>query len=631
MLKKLDGLRFEIFSDKYKDAGEDNWPDRCRTVAKVASSAEPADVREKYEQKFYQALGAMEFIPGGRILYGAGRKGGRQNMLNCYFIEPQDTVESIAKTISDTYKIGCSGGGIGYNFSKLRPLGDDIQNMKHSAPGAVSLIKTINVIGQEIKAGGNRRVALMGILDVNHPELFNFLKVKLDKSQLNNFNISVAVTDRFLEACENDEEWYFSWGNKKYHIYDVETEDTIHTVGALDEEDAKGRVREHLIMNPASEMEVTQRKIYAKDIWKRIWRSAVECGCPGIFNISRTNNWNCVNYFEHLSGTNPCGEIPLPSYGNCCLGHVNLNEMVLEDGSDVDWKKLARTVRTGVRFLDNILSVNHFPVSDCREVGHKSRRIGLGVMGLHYMLIKLGLKYGSEKSLEFIDRLFATIRNEAYKSSAYLARDKGSFPEFDPKQFLATDYARSLPVMTRMLIRQLGMRNGVVLTIAPTGTSGMVVGASTGVETIFAPMYFRKIKMGNAIKREVVFDPLFREYLDEGKDVSMFQGAYDVTPEEHMKVQATIQRYIDNSISKTINLPSDVDADELIETSLEFAPYVKGLTVYRAGSKGQEPLEAIPTTEENVKKYASQDAYSAKVAETSEDAVVCSIDGGDCG
>ena len=626
-IKVLEGLRYDIFADKYQYPGEKNWGDRSKAVAKAAASAESDDNKQKWEKKFYETIGSQDLVPGGRILYGAGRKNGRQNMLNCYFIEPQDTVESIAKTLADTYRIGCSGGGLGFNFSKIRPLGDDIQNMKHSAPGSVSLIKTINTLGQEIKAGGNRRVALMGILDVNHPELFNFLTVKLDKKQLNNFNISVAITDRFIESCENDEEWYFTYNNKKYFIFDVETEGVAHVIGAHDEEDARGRVREHLLINPASEMTVTQRKVMAKDIWRKIWTSAVECGCPGIFNISRTNSYNCINYFEYLPGTNPCGEIPLPSYGNCCLGHVNLDQMLLPDNSDVDWNKLAATVKTGVRFLDNILTVNHFPVADCREAGHRSRRIGLGVLGLHYMLIKLGMKYGSEKSLGFISRLFATIRNEAYKASAYIARDKGSFPEFDRSKFLATDFAKTLPITVRMLIKEHGIRNGVLLTIAPTGTTGMTVGVSTGVEPIFSPMYFRKIKKGNAIKEEVVFDPLFREFLDNGKDVSFFQGAYDVTPQEHLKVQGTIQKYVDNSISKTINLPETADPESLLDVALAFAPYVKGLTVYRAGSKGEEPLRVIPTTEENIKKYADQDAYAVRSA----DASMCSINGGDCG
>ena len=630
-LKVLDGLRYDLFSDKYQAPGEKNWGDRAKVVARVGASPEPDDQKQKWEKKFYDVLGSADFVPGGRILYGAGRKNGMQNMLNCYFIQPEDNIESIAKTMADTYKIGCSGGGLGYNFSKIRPFGDDIQDMKNSAPGAVSLMKTIDVIGKEIKAGGNRRVALMAELEVTHPELLKFLTVKLDKKELNNFNISVAITDRFIEACENDEDWYFTFSGRKYFVYDVEAEGVIHTVCALSEEDAKGRVRQHLLDDPSTVLLVVEKSIKAMDIWRKIWTSAVECGCPGIFNISRANSYNCINYFEYLPGTNPCGEIPLPSYGNCCLGHVNLDQMLLEDETDVDWNKLAATVKIGIRFLDNILSVNHFPVASCREVGHRSRRIGLGVMGLHYMLIKLGLKYGSERCLGFLARLFATIRNEAYKASSYLARDKGSFPAYDRKKFLSTDFAKTLPITVRMLIKEHGIRNGVSLTIAPTGTTGATLGVSTGVETIFSPMYFRKFKKGNATQKEVVFDPLFRKFLDEGKSVEAFQGAYDVTPQEHLKVQGTIQKYIDNSISKTINLPEDADSEVLLEIALAFAPYVKGLTVYRAGSKGAEPLEAIPTTEENIKKYIDQDAYTVKTAETVNDAVLCSLDGGECG
>jgi len=300
---------------------------------------------------------------------------------------------------------------------------------------------------------------------------------------------------------------------------------------------------------------------------------------------------------------------------------------MVEDG-EFDWKRFAASVRTGVRFLDNVLTVNSFPIEECREVAHKSRRIGLGIMGYHYMLIKLGIKYGSDKCLEFTDRLMSTFRDEAYKTSLYLSRDKGPFEEFNASKYLKEEFARTLPARIRMLIREHGIRNAVMLTVAPTGTISMVHGVSSGVEPIFSAMYKRRYRENNTWQETVVVDPLFKEYYEKGSNLDNFVGAYDVSPKQHMAVQAVFQRYIDSSISKTINLPETSTAEELSNTALAFAPYLKGLTIYKAGSKGQEPLEAIALTEENIQKYMGVESV---IEEEVQDATMCSINGGDCG
>ena len=374
--------------------------------------------------------------------------------------------------------------------------------------------------------------------------------------------------------------------------------------------------------------DVKEMKFKALDLWNKIWENSVKSGDPGIFNIDLANNYTNVSYFERMNATNPCGEITLPPYGNCCLGNINLANMVEENG-EFDWKKLASTVRLGIRFLDNVLTVNHYPIPECDEVGQRSRRVGLGVLGMHYMLIKLGIKYGSEKCLEFLDRLFATIRDEAYKTSVYLARDKSPFPAFNAKFYLQESYARTLPARIRMMIKEHGIRNAVMLTVPPTGTISMVHGVSSGIEPIFAAMYMRRYRVANTWAEQVVLDPLFKEYLEQGKDLGLFVGAYDVTPEEHMKVQATIQRYIDNAISKTINLPNTAQWEEISKVALQYAPYLKGLTVYRAGSKGMEPLQAIPLTEENIEKYAKP--VIKTVAAEAASAEVCRIGDNSCG
>jgi ribonucleoside-diphosphate reductase alpha chain len=629
MIKQLNELGQKIFEHRYAYPGETKYSDRCKAMAKHISSAERDDEKESYERRFYDVLATGDFVPGGRIIFGSGRS--RQNMLNCYVLEPEDSVDSIGKVIADMYKISCAGGGIGFNFSKIRPRGDDIQNIKNSAPGAVSVMRMINEIGNHVRAGKNRRTALMAELNVTHPDILEFLKVKLDLGELTNFNISVAITDRFIQACENDEDWYFTFNNRKYFMYEMTrtspdgSQEQVWTV-ALDEKDAVERVKLHQLKHFNDTFDnVKEVKYKALELWNKIWENSVKSGDPGIFNIDLANSYTNVSYFERMNATNPCGEITLPAYGNCCLGNINLANMV-DDSGEFDWKRLAHTVRLGVRFLDNVLTVNHYPIPECNEVGQRSRRIGLGVLALHYMFIKLGIKYGSEKSLEFLDRLYTTIRDEAYKASIYLARDKSPFPAFNAKLYLQESFARTLPARIRMLIKEHGIRNAVLLTVPPTGTISMVHGVSSGIEPIFAAMYMRRFRVANTWAEEVVLDPLFKEYIEKGKSLDLFVGAYDVTPEEHIKVQATIQKYIDNAISKTINLPNDAQWENIAKVALQYAPYLKGLTVYRAGSKGMEPLQAIPLTQENIEKYAKPQA----VAETAS-AEVCRIGDNSCG
>ena len=635
MITQLNKIGQEIFETRYAYPGETRWSERSRAIAKVVASAEKDEDKERTEKTFYEAISSGDFIPGGRIIYGAGRNQGRQNLLNCFVIIPEDNVDSIGKTVMDMYKISCAGGGVGFNVSKIRPKGDDIGNVLNSAPGAVSVLQMINEVGNHVRSGKNRRTALMGILNVTHPDILEFLHVKLDQKQLTNFNISVAITNRFLEAVENDEPWHFTFNNKEYYCFNVrrinseQNRDEVVTIVGLNEQDVLNRASNFHKVHWMDQFEVIGRKDFkARDLWNKIWINAVESGDPGVYNIDLANSYTNVSYFERLDSTNPCGEISLPSYGNCCLGNINLNNMVLEDNSDVDWKRLARTVRAGVRFLDNVLTVNSFPTEECRQVGERSRRIGLGVTGLHYMLIKLGIRYGSDKCLEFLERLFATIRDEAYLQSVYLARDKSPFPAFNSSLYLKEEFAKTLPARIRMLIKEHGIRNAVMLTIPPCGTISMLHGVSSGIEPIFAAMYNRRWRHANVWKESVVIDPLFQEYYDKGKKLDVFVGAYDVTPEEHIKVQATIQKYIDSCISKTINLPGDAKAESFKDTALQYAGYMKGFTIYRAGSKGMEPLAAIPLTQENIEKYMKkQELLEVGVA----DGQACSMADGSCG
>ena len=306
-------LGHKIFMEKYAFPGETTWKECAKRTATQAAVAEPAEKRSSVEKKFYDAIRSGDFCPGGRILFGSGRL--HQNLLNCYVLDPEDSVESIGKTISDMYKISCGGGGIGFNFSNIRPKGNDIGNIPNSAPGSISVMRMINEIGNHVRAGKNRRTALMSILNITHPDLLEFLDVKLDRNELTNFNISVAITSRFIEAVENNEEWYFTWGGRhqQYFQYKVsrvseDGNDSV-TVIALDEKDAVGRAS--MFYKKHHEDTFTKAKkvpIMAKKLWGRLVENAIESGEPGIFNIDFANEYTNVSYFEHMPSTNPCGE-----------------------------------------------------------------------------------------------------------------------------------------------------------------------------------------------------------------------------------------------------------------------------------------------------------------------------------
>jgi len=622
----LSGLPKDIFLSRYAMSNESSWEECAKRVSESISQVEHNDCRIQHQKAFFEAIGTGDFMPGGRILFGAGRP--KYNMLNCYRLHPDDTIESIGQTIKDMYLISCGGGGIGFNFSSIRPKGDDIQNIKWSAPGSVSNMKMINEIGEHVRAGKNRRTALISILNVDHPDLLEFLHVKLDLHELNNFNISIGVTNEFLEAVKENKEWKFKFNNRQYHLYQMKRkselgDDTIK-VPALSSEDAIGRAKYHFRKHQNDEfLEVKCIKLMAKDIWELMIKNSWTCGDPGIYNISMANSYTNVGYFETLDSPNPCGEIPLPAYGNCCLGHVNLSNMFDENKNDVNWKKFANTIRIGIRFLDDVLSANHYPIPECKMVGEKSRRIGLGVTGLHYLLLKLGFKYGDKKCVEFLDRLFATFRNEAYIASIDLAKEKGSFPAFDASKYCKEEFFKQLPPRIQAAIKKNGIRNAVMLTIAPCGTNSMVLGVSSGVEPIFAPIYERSFRDKTVWKKEIVIDSLFENFYHNKKSLKHFVSAYDVSVEQHIIVQATIQKYIDSAISKTTNIPEDYPVDQLGQVILDYAEHVKGFTIYRTNSRGLEPLKPIKfTSEEELKDLMDKNhSYSAESISACKDGV----------
>ncbi len=635
---QLKGLSHDIFMERYAYPGDKDWNDRADTISRVVSSAEGDDKKEQWREEFWNVLEPGDFIPGGRIIFGAGRP--KFNLLNCYVLWPEDNVESIGQVIKDSYLISCGGGGIGYDFSQIRPRGDDIQNIRNSAPGVVSNMLMIDQIGEHVRSGKNRRTALIAILRVDHPDLFEFLGAKLDKETLNNFNISVGITNEFINAVNKNKEWRFTFNGRQYDMYKVTGRDIPNggpgtpvsvMVAALSEEDAIGRADIHFKPTFTTTFKkATKVKTMARAIWDKLFQSAIECGDPGIYNVDLANSYTNVSYFEYLPSTNPCGEIPIPAYGNCCLGHINLSNMVDWNGR-VQWKKMARTVRAAVRFLDNVLTINHFAVAECREVGHRSRRIGMGVTGLHYFLIKAGYNYGDESCCEFVERLFSTIRDEAYKASIELAKEKGAFTAFDSEKYLEEEFAKTLPPRIRREIKRHGIRNAVMLTCAPCGTNSMVLGVSTGIEPMYSPVYERSYLDNNVWKKQLVVDPLFRR-LYETKDprIKHCLGAFDVTPEEHIRIQASIQKYVDQSLSKTCNLPEKTKYEDIKDIILDYASDVKGFTIYRSGSRGVEPLKAISINK--MKKVELEKLMKEAVGYGTEESspAMCKLDGGGC-
>jgi ribonucleoside-diphosphate reductase alpha chain len=392
----------------------------------------------------------------------------------------------------------------------------------------------INSMGDELKAGGGRRVALMLSLDAEHQDLPEFLDAKLDLGRLNNANVSVVFNG-------DPAEW---------------------------------------IEDPAN-----------KESWDKIVANSLKGGEPGLLNVGLANRMSNVSYWNKLVTSNPCGEIIMAPYECCCLGSLVLPRFV-SDGA-VDFGKLGKAVKTAVRFLDNVLSVNNYPLPIIEKTCNDVRRIGLGVMGLHDMLLLMGHKYSSPEGRNMVDMVMAFIKNEAYLASANLAEEKGAFPVYDSSQEagfadteLGTHFAAS--VMAK------GLRNCAVLTIPPTGTTSMVAGVTSGIEPMFAPAYERRyFAPDNSQQMEVVFHPLFEEFLSGSKDVEHFEGAHDITPEDHLKMQTVCQKHVDNAVSKTINIPPGFPEEEFSSLLKRYLPQLKGITVYPEGSRENQPLTPI--------------------------------------
>lgn len=562
------GFALQIFKDRYSISLEETFQEACRRVANFIASAEDGEKIKQFEERFYEIMSTNRFSPGGRIWRGAGRS--KSQMLNCFILEEDslDSREGWGEIIKDIIIISGTGGGCGISFSKVRPRGTVIRGTGGESTGSVSLMKMINAACEELRAGGSRRSALMFCLDWRHPDLLEFLEVKLDKKQLNNANISVCIDNDFLKLVEEDSEIIFKWQDKEYN------------------------------------------RSKARDIWNKIIDNSLLTGDPGILNRGYANQQNNLFYHADLISTNPCAEIWGIENDCCDLGAINLHSHVIN--GEIDWDLLDETTHLGVRFLDDVLTQNYFPLKKIQEVCHKIRRVGIGVMGTHDMLLELNIKYSSKEALEIIDKTMNFIKKRAYEASIFLSIEKGQFPILDREQFVKSGFCKSsLPKYIRRRILEYGIRNCALLDIAPCGTISIVAGVSSGIEPMFAPVYTRRFNKHLNIQKEereksseIVVHPLLRTFIEKERDYSHFEGAHEILPEQHILMQKICQKHIDNALSKTLNLPKDFKSKELSDLILKNIKDLKGVTIYRDSSKDSSPLEPLPITE--AKKYLNK-------------------------
>ncbi len=607
-----EGLADVIFKQRYAIAGSEDWDAATRRVAEHISAAEHNGNRTKWADRFHHALRDNLFIPGGRIFYGSGRPKGQ--LLNCFVVPTDDSREGWGKTVSDMLVISGTGGGVGINFSPIRPRGTPIGGTGGEATGATSLMEVIDQVGEVIKAGGGRRTALMLCLDYNHGDLREFLfkkfnRVEIDTTSEESVRAALSKTypdlpadsvSAIIDAVADDPQSEIVLHHLLKHQRDKVLRNANVSINVDQAFFDAVHAEEDIVMTWRGK-EVD--RIAATELWDLIARNAWESGEPGILNRGLANEMNNIWYHSPLISTNPCGEIWLEPYGCCDLGAINLSRHINESGDDFDWDALADTVTMGVRFLDNVLDVNTYPLPEIEKNCRQVRRIGLGVLGLAHALVKIGIRYDRADGRRKVDQLFNFIKKRSYEASTYLAAEKGAFPVFDADKFLDSGFCKTLNKSTRAKVREYGIRNCAILTIAPTGTTSMVAGTSSGIEPIFACGYRRRYYAAaegsndRVLQEQIVIDPLFQDLYESGADVSAFVSSHEVDVESHLKMQAICQKHIDNAVSKTINLPNDYPVEDFKDMLLEYAPKLKGTTIYRSGSRGNEPLTPLSVDE----------------------------------
>ncbi|PZF77389.1 adenosylcobalamin-dependent ribonucleoside-diphosphate reductase [Aestuariivirga litoralis] len=551
----LDPIAQEIWSMKYRYSPEDgfnaetNIEDSWRRVAHAVSAAERPDDRLVWADSFYRILKNYRFLPAGRILAGAGTD--RQvTLFNCFVMgRIPDSLDGIFTQLKEAALTMQQGGGIGHDFSTLRPRGAPVRGVGADASGPVSFMDVWDAMCRTIMSAGTRRGAMMGTLRCDHPDIEDFVAAKQLAGRLRNFNLSVLVTDAFMAAVKAKAEWPLVFEGDTYRI------------------------------------------VSAERLWDKIVRSTYDSAEPGVIFIDRINAENNLSYCETIGATNPCGEQPLPPYGACLLGSLNLTRFVLgpfRENARIDEAALRQTAATAVRFLDNVIDISNFPLPQQRAEALAKRRIGLGITGLADALAMCGLSYGTGEAAEAARQWMAAIEQAAYLSSISLAEERGPFPLFDAGRFGATGHAAGMDRELRSQIARNGIRNGLLTSIAPTGTISLIAGnVSSGIEPIFSIRYQRKVLQPNGSSRsEDVTDyaaSLYWQMHGEGAALPpCFVTADQLTPSAHLLMQAAVQKHVDSSISKTINIPEGFPFEsfkDVYEEAYELG--LKGCTTYR--------------------------------------------------
>ena len=566
-------ITLDVLLEKYAKGDERTTDDVRRRVAKALAAVEQDPAR--WEPVFFDTL-AGGFIPGGRINSAAGTQL-HATLINC-FVQPVG--DSVSQTVDGKPGIYLAlmesaetmrrGGGVGYDFSAIRPKGAEVRGTQSTASGPVSYMRVFDKSCETVESAGSRRGAQMGVLRCDHPDIEEFIHAK-DQGDLTNFNLSVAVTDVFMRAVEADADWAL-----------------VHKARPGNELSADAQQRADGLW--------VYRVLRARDLWTQIMDSTYDHAEPGVFFIDRANADNNLAFIETIETTNPCAEQPLPHYGCCCLGSIDLTRVVDDPfaaEARFDFDAFARVVRPAVRMLDNVLDVTVWPLPQQRSEAMAKRRIGLGFTGLGDALVMLGLRYDAEPARALAVRIAAHMRDEAYAASIDIAREKGAFPLLEPERFLAApQFASRLPDRLKAQIQNHGIRNSHVLSIAPTGTISLAFAdnASNGIEPAFSWTYQRKKRMpDNSMRTYEVEDHAFRLYRHMGGDPnalpSAFVTALELSATDHMRMVAAVAPYVDSAISKTVNVPEDYPYERFKDLYFEaWTSGLKGLTTYRPNS-----------------------------------------------